>query len=107
MLALACTATDDGSGLANPETDASFTLETALALDTESANASTGSREVCDGAGNCTTAGPIGGNKVDRKSPIVSCGAADSAWHISDVTIACTASDDGSGWRTRRIPAST
>ena len=33
------------------------------------ANAMTDSRTVCDTAGNCTTAGPIAGNKIDRLSP--------------------------------------
>ena len=36
---------------------------------TEDADAPTGSHEVCDIAGHCTTAGPIGGNKIDRKAP--------------------------------------
>jgi hypothetical protein len=37
----------------------------------ETANAFTDTREVCDVVGNCATAGPIGGNKVDRKAPVV------------------------------------
>ena len=65
------TAMDDGSGLADAEADASFTLETGVALDTESANASTNSHEVCDIAGNCATAGPIGDNKIDLKPPTI------------------------------------
>ena len=65
-VALACTASDGGTGLANPA-DASFSLITSVAAGVENANASTDSRVVCDVAGNCTTAGPIGGNKIDRK----------------------------------------
>jgi hypothetical protein len=37
----------------------------------ENANASTDSRVVCDVAGNCATAGPIAGNKIDRKQPSI------------------------------------
>jgi hypothetical protein len=66
--AIACTAEDSGSGLADPA-DAAFSLVTSVPAGTETANASTGSRMVCDAAGNCATAGPIPGNKVDRKPP--------------------------------------
>ena len=90
-----CTASDDGSGLANP-TDATFSLSTTVADGIETDNAQTGSREVCDNDGNCATAGPYT-FKVDRKDPVVSCGAADGAWHATDASIACTASDGGSG----------
>ena len=68
---IACTASDSGSGLANPS-DANFTLSTSLAVGTETANASTCSYQVCDKAGNCATAGPIASNKVDKKTPTVS-----------------------------------
>ncbi len=67
---IACTATDTGSGLANPA-DASFTLTTSVPAGTETTNALTNSRTVCDNAGNCATAGPIGGNKVDKKPPSI------------------------------------
>jgi hypothetical protein len=70
-VALACTASDSGSGLANPA-DASFVLTTSVANGVESANVSTASRVVCDVAGNCATAGPIAGNKIDRKAPVIS-----------------------------------
>src|SRR5207247_5808868 len=59
--------------------------------------ARTGSHDVADAASNSTTAGPIAGNKVDHKKPTVTCGSADGAWHPGDVSIACTASDGGSG----------
>ena len=65
---LACTASDAGSGLLNAA-DASFLLTTAVAAGTENGNASTDSRVICDNAGNCATAGPIAGNKIDRKAP--------------------------------------
>ena len=69
-VALACTASDAGSGLANPA-DASFLLMTAVGAGVETANASTNSRVVCDGEGNCATAGPIAGNRIDRKAPVI------------------------------------
>jgi hypothetical protein len=93
---IACTAADSESGLANAG-DASFSLSTSVGTDTEDANASTDSRSVCDNAGNCATAGPIGGNMIDRKAPAVSCGTADGLWHAADVSIACSAGDGGSG----------
>jgi uncharacterized delta-60 repeat protein len=67
---IACTASDGNSGLANPA-DASFSLTTSVRAATETANAQTGSHAVCDVAGNCTAAGPIGGNKVDKKPPTI------------------------------------
>jgi virginiamycin B lyase len=68
---IACTASDAGSGLASTA-DASFTLSTSVAAGTETANAPTGTRSVCDKAGQCAMAGPVTGNKVDRKGPSVS-----------------------------------
>ena len=69
-VALGCTASDSGSGLANAG-DASFSLVTSVADGSEDANASTDSRVVCDVAGNCATAGPIAGNKIDLKDPVI------------------------------------
>jgi hypothetical protein len=70
-VAVACTASDGGSGLADPAADAAFTLSTSVAEGTETADAATGSREVCDVAGNCPTAGPVGGHRVDRRGPSI------------------------------------
>ena len=70
-VSLNCTAHDAGSGLANPAADAAFVLSTSVPAGTETANALTGSREVCDAVGNCATAGPIGGNKIDKKAPVI------------------------------------
>lgn len=95
-VSIACTAVDAGSGLANAA-DAAFSLSTTVAADSETASASTGSHHVCDLAGNCATAGPIDGNMVDRRAPTTSCGSADALWHNDNVTIACAASDGGSG----------
>ncbi len=67
-VSLSCMASDTGTGLSNPA-DASFFLTTSVGAGAENANASTDSRIVCDNAGNCATAGPIAGNKIDRKAP--------------------------------------
>jgi len=67
-VSITCTASDTESGLALPET-ASFTLQTNVPVGTETSDAQTSSRLICDRVGNCATAGPIGGNKVDKKPP--------------------------------------
>jgi Chitobiase/beta-hexosaminidase C-terminal domain len=96
-VSIACTASDGGSGLAS-NGDASFNLSTSVSAGTETANAATGSRSVSDVAGNTTTAGPIGGNRVDKKNPTILCtGPDDSVWHGDNVTVDCAASDGGSG----------
>jgi uncharacterized repeat protein (TIGR01451 family) len=69
-VSIACTASDPESGLANPA-DASFNLITSVSAGTEIANAATNSRQICNTVGGCTTAGPITGNKVDRKPPTI------------------------------------
>jgi hypothetical protein len=65
---LSCIATDSGSGLVNA-TDANFTLSTNVPLGIETSDAFTNARTICDLAGNCSTANPIGGNQVDKKAP--------------------------------------
>jgi len=92
---IACTSTPIGS-LVNPS-DASFFLSTNVPNGVETANAQTNSHQVCTIGGFCDTAGPIAGNKVDKKPPTWSCGSPDGQWHANDVQIACTASDGGSG----------
>ena len=67
---LSCTASDSGTGLAHPA-DASFSLATSVDAGIETANASTDSRVVCDVEGNCATAGPVAGNRIDRKAPSI------------------------------------
>ena len=94
---IACAPTDSGgSGLAST-TPASFNLVTNVSDGNENANASTNSRSISDAAGNTATAGPISGNKVDKKAPSFLCDAPDGLWHASDVSLGCTASDGGSG----------
>jgi hypothetical protein len=92
----ACTASDAGSGLADPS-DATFALET-----TGDGAASTPSRTVKDKAGNSAVAGPFGPFNIDTVPPGVTCGApagavGDNGWYTSPVTVACNASDATSG----------
>jgi len=97
-VSLLCTATDGGSGLANPA-DASFSLFTSVGI-AEDANASTGSRLVCDVAGNCTTAGPIAGNKIDQQDPdiTITMPTDGAVYHQNEVvTAAYSCTDGGSG----------
>lgn len=97
-VSIACTASDGLSGLSNPS-DSSFLLTTAVPAGTETANASTGSHTVCDVAGNCTTAGPIGGNMVDEKPPtIVVTAPASGAYGLNQAVAAnYNCGDGGSG----------
>ena len=69
-----CAASDAGSGLANAG-QAAFALATAVAAGNETANAATGAVQVCDRAGNCATAGPINGIRVDRRGPQITIAA--------------------------------
>src|SRR5206468_5462724 len=91
-----CTASDGGSGLADAG-DSSFNLSTSVASDTENPDASTVSRDVCDNVSHCTAAGPVSGNQVDKKAPVIHCDAAPSGWQGGNVDIHCMASDGGSG----------
>jgi microsomal dipeptidase-like Zn-dependent dipeptidase len=66
---LNCTAADVISFLENAA-DASFTLSTNVPAGTETANAPSGTRSnICDRRLNCTTGGPVTGNKIDKKAP--------------------------------------
>jgi hypothetical protein len=66
---------------------------------TETANAATGTHQVCDVAGNCITAGPVAGNKVDKKPPSITITAPAATTYTINETVAanygCT--DGGSG----------
>ena len=98
-VSLACTATDSGSGLANPD-DASFVLTTSIGDGVETASAGTGSRVVCDVEGNCATAGPIAGNRIDRQAPAIALitpenGATYKFNHVTNANYSCA--DGGSG----------
>jgi hypothetical protein len=65
--AVKCTAEDPVFGV--PDADRAFVLTTAVPPGVETANAPTDIREVCNGGGLCATAGPVSGNKIDRKAP--------------------------------------
>ncbi|HEX2162156.1 MAG TPA: carboxypeptidase-like regulatory domain-containing protein [Thermoleophilaceae bacterium] len=67
-VSLRCTASDLSAGLSDPS-DAHFDLATHVPEGSEDADAETDTREVCDRAGNCAVAGPIGGIRVDRQAP--------------------------------------
>jgi len=98
-VSIACTASDSGSGLADPG-DASFSLSTDVAPGTEDSDAPTGTRKICDTAGNCTDSGPISGNKVDKQAPGIEFYApADSATYVLEQAVAAdyTCVDGGSG----------
>ena len=97
-VSITCTASDSQSGLANPA-DASFSLLTSVAAGTENANAFTGTRTVCDVAGNCATAGPIGGNKIDRLAPAISINnpIATTYQFLSSQIASYVCADSGSG----------
>lgn len=92
-----CTATDL-SGLANAA-DAAFTLSTAVAVGTETANASTDTRAVCDRAGNCGTAGPVAGHRVDTRAPSIAIATPSGGAYLLNqpVTADYTCVDGGSG----------
>jgi hypothetical protein len=98
-VSIPCTAIDSLSGLQS-SMDSSFTLTTAVPVGTETNNASTGSLTVCDQAGNCSNAGPIGANMIDEKPPTIMLaipanGATYSANQAVNASYSC--SDSGSG----------
>jgi hypothetical protein len=96
---IACTASDAGSGLAN-SADVTFNLTTTVPGGTETANAETNSRQVCDTEGNCNTAGPVVGNKVDKKAPTITIASpiAGATYRVNAKAAASYAcSDGGSG----------
>jgi microsomal dipeptidase-like Zn-dependent dipeptidase len=98
---LQCTASDALSGLAH-SADAEFTLSTSVAPGVETADAATGSRSLLDVAGNASTAGPIQGNRVDRKAPSISIvvpAAVVYAIH-QPVGVSYSCTDGGSGFTT-------
>jgi hypothetical protein len=91
-----CTASDLGSGLADPA-DTSFSLET-----TGDGSVSTPSKTVADKRGNTTTAGPFGPFNIDTVAPLVTCGSPTGAtgsngWYVSAVSVSCTGADATSG----------
>lgn len=98
-VSISCTANDSTSGLIDSD-DSSFNLTTNVPANTETANASTDSRTICDVAANCATAGPVGGNKVDKRPPgiTVTTPSADAVYLLNQsVAASYTCTDGGSG----------
>jgi hypothetical protein len=94
-VSIACTANGDVSGLANAA-DSTFALVTLVAANTESSNASTGTRTIVDIAGNSSIAGPISGNRVDKKAPdLVVTSPTNSGYRINQIVAASYACIDG------------
>ena len=87
-----------GVGAADPA-DASFSLRTNVGAGAESANAVTDSRSVCDRAGNCATAGPVTGFRVDRLAPAIGLtfSGARTVARDADLRVSYTCADGGSG----------
>jgi microsomal dipeptidase-like Zn-dependent dipeptidase len=109
-VAISCTAEDPASGLENPS-DASFTLSTHVPDGIETADAATETKTICDTRDNCATAGPIGGNKIDKKPPSVTIiePTASEYVHSATLTLDYSVSDGGSGVAstTARLDGST
>jgi microsomal dipeptidase-like Zn-dependent dipeptidase len=93
---LACSAIDAVSGTVG---DAYFDLATAVAVGAETASAPTGTWPLLDFAGNASIAGPITGNKVDKKAPVVALSSPTSTGYTLGQSVvadySCT--DGGSG----------
>ena len=70
-VSILCTAVDPISGLADIH-DASFLLSTSVPPDFETDSAGTDARLICDVAGNCADAGPVGPFMVDKRQPNIS-----------------------------------
>ena len=97
-VSIACTASDNFSQLANAG-DASFSMTTSVPAGTETANASTASQNVFDNAGNSSTAGPVIGNKVDKKAPTITITTPTSTLYLLNQSVAAnfTCQDNGAG----------
>ena len=108
-VSVTCTASDPESGLANSP-DANVSLTTSVPTGVETANGATNSYQVCNAAGLCTIAGPVIGNKVDKKSPTINLTSpvANATYQLNasaNAIYGC--SDDGSGVASCQGPAAT
>ena len=72
-------------------------MTTNVPIGTETANAATNSRQVCNTVGECTTVGPITGNKVDKKPPTITITspAANATYQFNGIAGASYACGDG------------
>ena len=95
---IACSGSDATSGLADSG-HGEFTLATTVVDGVETDAATTGSVQVCDVAGNCATAGPVTGNRIDRKSPTLTVTMPETDDYIlgEPVVVSYSCSDGGSG----------
>ncbi len=95
-----CTVTDGGSGPASP----TVTLSTNVPVGTETADASSDSKNAYDNVSNSAIAGPVTGFKIDKKAPSITASAtkADATgytgtWTNQSVTVHFVCNDGGSG----------
>ena len=98
-VSIPCTASKGMSGLAHAG-DATFSLVTNVAAGVETAGAQTDARTVCDVAANCASADPIGGNRIDRKAPVIAIASpqANAAYILNQLVSAkYTCNDGGAG----------
>lgn len=93
-LEVPCTVTDAGSGLTGP---GELTLTATLPAGRESGSVSSSSARACDQAGNCASAGPVTGLRIDKAAPATTCERPPAGWVRTSVTIACTGTDGGAG----------
>jgi hypothetical protein len=107
-VSIACTASDAGSGL-DLNSPASFMLATSVPAGTETAAAFTNSRTLCDIAGNCSVAGPVGPNKIDKKPPQITITAPAATTYKVNQAVASsyTCTDGGSGVATCAGPVAS
>jgi hypothetical protein len=97
-VSIACSASEIVSSLAD-SANANFNLVTTVPFNTETATSSTNSHSVCDIAGNCATVGPISGNRIDKKPPVITITAPWAGNYLLNqvVTVHYTCTDGGSG----------
>ncbi len=93
-----CTASDNGSGLAN-SSQSSFTLSTNVPANTETGSAPIPLVTIFDVAGNSTTQGPFGPFEVDKKAPTISTPSLSVTNPVfgQSLTATYTCADGGSG----------
>jgi hypothetical protein len=91
---ISCDAKSHGPRLKSAK-DASFSLSVSIRRRHEAIKRS-GTRRVCDAAGNCATAGPFT-VELDDSAPTIHCQGTPHAWFTHSVTDACTVADYGSG----------
>jgi 6-phosphogluconolactonase (cycloisomerase 2 family) len=94
---IACVA-DSPNGLV-PGMDAAFSLTTRESAGTETGDAATDTRSVCSVGGACATAGPVLGNRVDKKPPEIELSSPKARVYRLDepVAAAYSCADLGSG----------